>query len=122
MSESENRIFKKIKNDIEKDELDKDVNDRMFSAFATKFRIGYVVVFAAIFVLSVLLIWCVIEFYNAENLYDRIFWGIHFAVVLTLQAFTKLWFWLEMNRVSVLRNIKRLELEISLAKEQTGRC
>jgi len=120
MSESENKIFEEIKKDIEKDELDKDVNDRMLSAFATKFRMGYVTVFAAILVLSGLLIWCAVEFYYAENLYDRIFWGIHFAVVLTLQAFTKLWFWLEMNRVSVLRNIKRLELEITLAKDRVG--
>ena len=120
MSESENKVFEKIKKDIEKDELDKDVNDRMFSAFATKFRMGYVFVFAAIFILSALLIWCVVEFYFAENLYDRIFWGIHLAVILTLQAFSKLWFWLEMNRVSVLRNIKRLELEISLAKGRTN--
>ncbi len=117
MSNSENKIFLKIKRDIEKDELEKDVNDRMFSAFAAKSKIGYIIVVGIIFVLSGMLLWMVIKFYQAEGLYDRIFWGLQAAVVLTCQAFMKLWFWLEMNRISVFRNIKRLELEAALSKD-----
>jgi hypothetical protein len=114
MSDLEDKIFDKIKSDIDKDELDKNLNDRVVSIFAQKTNNLYILVSICVLILSGVLVWLVIKFYNAETVEDMIFWGLHALVALVVQAFGKLWFWLEMNRVSVLRNIKRLELQLAI--------
>lgn len=59
-----------------------------------------------------LLIWCGYEFIMAELVIDKIHWGIWFIVSLFIQAMLKLWFFMEMNRNSTVREIKRLELAV----------
>lgn len=70
-------------------------------------------VFALFF--SVAFIWCGYEFYVAEELMERVFWGVCFLAGLFIQALIKLWTFMEVNRNSLIREMKRLELLISRA-------
>ncbi|WP_262690248.1 DUF6768 family protein [Kordiimonas aestuarii] len=59
------------------------------------------------------MVWCGYRFYVAAGLDDRVFWGIWFIVTLNAQVALKQWQWLEMNRSSMMREIKRLELVVA---------
>ena len=72
----------------------------------------------AIAVMTVALIWCGYQFFMAESVDQRVFWGVWFVITINAQGMLKLWSWMEMNRNSVIREIKRLEIAVS--KLHTG--
>ncbi|GAA6173245.1 hypothetical protein NBRC116592_29150 [Colwellia sp. KU-HH00111] len=53
------------------------------------------------------------QFFISESIDDRIFWGVLLLAFWTGTIGIKIWFWLEMNRNSTLREIKRLELAVA---------
>lgn len=57
--------------------------------------------------------WSGYHFFISENLDDRVFWGVLLLAFCTGTMGIKVWFWLEMNRFSTSREIKRLELAIA---------
>ena len=58
------------------------------------------------------LIWSCFEFCTAVDLDSRVFWGAWFVITMCLQIGLKQWIWMEMNRNSVLREIKRMEVAV----------
>ncbi|WP_440903747.1 DUF6768 family protein [Catenovulum sp. SX2] len=75
-------------------------------------RIWLIIASIAGVIATALLLWCGYEFVMAELVIDKIHWGIWFIVSLFIQAMLKLWFFMEMNRNSTVREIKRLELAV----------
>lgn len=59
-----------------------------------------------------LFIWAGVNFYQAETLDDRVFWGVWFILGVLAQVTLKQWQWMEMNRSHMMREIKRLELAV----------
>lgn len=69
-------------------------------------------------VFVVLAIYCAVEFFAAAEIRDMLVWGAAFYCCVLASMANKLWSWMEMNRNSVTREIKRLELQIAhLASE-----
>lgn len=62
-------------------------------------------IFTAIFILSAY------QFFNSEQ---QLFWAVCFVSSLMMQIAIKLWLFMEMNRQSIMKEIKRSELEIRL--------
>ena len=62
---------------------------------------------------AVLMFWSGYHFFISEGLDERIFWGVLLLAFLTGTMGIKIWFWLEMNRNSTSREIKRLELAVA---------
>lgn len=62
---------------------------------------------------TVLMFWTGYEFYMAELVDHRIFWGIWFIASAMAQIALKTWQWMEMNRANLMREIKRLELAVA---------
>ena len=62
--------------------------------------------------ISVLMIWCGYEFFTATSADDRIFWGFCTLLSAMPQIALKQWQWMEMNRASMMREIKRIEIAI----------
>ncbi|WP_199883002.1 DUF6768 family protein [Pseudoalteromonas sp. T1lg75] len=54
-------------------------------------------------------IYCGYRFYIATEVGDQIFWAVWFIVGLMVQIAVKLWIFMEMNRNSIIREIKRTE-------------
>jgi len=77
--------------------------------------------FAGIVTLIVtgLFIWAGYNFYHAATMDDRLFWGVWFIVGVVGQVTLKQWQWMEMNRSSMMREIKRLELALVSLKKAT---
>ena len=108
--EFEEKVLSQIRADIDQSELDKNTGARLFAIFSTKSWKIYVFTLVVLFAMTGVFIWTTIEFYNAETAEDLFFWGLHALISLFFCAFGEIWIWLEMNRVSVLRDLNRLSL------------
>ena len=64
-------------------------------------------------VTAVFMFWSGYHFFISESLDERIFWGVLLLAFWTGTMGIKIWFWLEMNRNSTSREIKRLEIAVA---------
>lgn len=61
---------------------------------------------------------CAVNFYNAEEIRDMLLWGAGAAFCLSGILGMKIWYWMELQRNALTREIKRLELQVAhLASE-----
>ncbi|WP_430468374.1 DUF6768 family protein [Winogradskyella ouciana] len=60
-----------------------------------------------------LFIYCAIQFFNAEATNDLIKWGIFGTLALMASSMLKLFSWMQMDKKAIIREIKRLELQVS---------
>ena len=67
-----------------------------------------VVVFS--FVFLGLAIYCVVQFFGTDVTKELLAWGIGFLCCMIAVSMFKLWFWMEMQRISITREVKRVEL------------
>ena len=54
-----------------------------------------------------------IRFFRAEATRDLMMWAAACIVCLSAVSMMKVWFWMELNKNSITREIKRLELQIA---------
>lgn len=62
-------------------------------------------------------IWCGVRFFEAESTRELVGWATGFLTFFLWIVMMKLWFWLEMLRNSVTREVKRLELQVALLNQ-----
>tara|TARA_R110002072_G_scaffold96409_8_gene212129 strand:+ start:234 stop:635 length:402 start_codon:yes stop_codon:yes gene_type:complete len=70
------------------------------------------------FAILAVLVWTAVSFFQADAIKDMVFWGISTLFGGVVIVAFELWFWMEMNRNSLLREVKRLELQVSLLREE----
>ncbi len=63
-------------------------------------------------VLFGLTVWCIVRFTGAADVDERLLWGLGALMGFHAVSMLKLWFFMEMNRNSVLREIKRVEAAV----------
>lgn len=115
-----NNIDDLIKHELEKETSEVDellareggLPDMVAAAFKGSLRRWVWLMGFVTLVFTGLLVWTGYEFYMATTVDDRVFWGVWFIVNLVVQSSLKKWSWMEMNRASTMREIKRLELAI----------
>jgi len=66
-----------------------------------------------VLVFFVLFIYCVVQFFNVESTKDLLMWGIGGLMSLSAVSMLKLFAWMQMDKNAILREIKRLELQVS---------
>lgn len=74
-------------------------------------------IFAVAFVLGFVLIYAGWRFFTASATDDYIWWGLVTLAILMMQGFIKEWFYNRMNMISILREIKRLQVQVALNEE-----
>jgi uncharacterized membrane protein YciS (DUF1049 family) len=90
----------------------------VIDVFRTRHRWLAVWVFTAGTVLFLLEFVVAYQFFHAESTRVMIAWATGFVVCAIVIAMTKVWFWLELNKNSLAREIKRLELELANLSRQ----
>jgi hypothetical protein len=60
-----------------------------------------------------LTVWCGYGFFTATDTGDRVFWGVLALAAVHAVSMLKLWFFMEMNRNSVIREVKRMEIALN---------
>ncbi len=80
-----------------------------------KGRQAWTAIIATIAMLMVfaLAAYCAWKFFGAENNIQEIKWGAATWFLMTMIAFMKVWFWMRTESNRVIREVKRLELQIA---------
>jgi len=73
-----------------------------------RFMNGVAMVFT--FVFLGLAIYCAVRFFETDVTKELLMWGFGFSMCVLAVSMLKLWFWMEMQRVAVTREVKRVEL------------
>lgn len=112
----DDRIQKELENeatDIDQLLIDKQgIVGLGMGAFRGGLRRWVILIVALTLLVSAVMVWCGYRFYVAENVDDRVFWGVWFIASLTAQISMKQWTWMEARRVATLREIKRVEIAV----------
>jgi hypothetical protein len=70
-----------------------------------------VIAYILALVLAIAIFYCGYQFFTVPA-EQQLFWGVMLLLAFQAQMGTKLWIWLESNRSSTLRELKRLELAV----------
>jgi len=114
-------IDEKIKRELESDspELDKILVDdeglfsRMSGSFSGGMKYWIMMVYLLTMVVGITFLWTGYRFFISTDLQDQIFWGICFIVALNVQGFLKQFLFMESNRNSIMREVKRVEVAVA---------
>jgi len=79
-----------------------------------------IVIVGYLFILAFLglAVWTAISFFSTPDLAAKLAWGLGFIVCFMAVQMLKIWFWMLVMRNKVLREIKRLELQIARLGEE----
>jgi len=97
------------------------MQEMVTEAFGGRLRGWMLLVGVMTFVFTVLMFFCFYRFFTVEAMEAKIAWafGAVFAGLVVMMQ--KLWWWMEMNKLNVLREVKRIELQIAtLARRLAG--
>jgi hypothetical protein len=87
--------------------------EQVIAAFQGRQRWLAMLSAAATLVVMGLLALCAYQFFQAEQVRSMLAWSTGFLWCLGFIALSKIWFWGEMNKNSLLREVKRLEWEVA---------
>ncbi len=78
-------------------------------------KLGLIAIFATLmtFVLFLGAVYCGWKFFAATAALDASRWGAGAIMLMVMVGFLKIWFWMRMESNRVLREVKRLELQIA---------
>ena len=117
MSDLDDKILKALEADAQRIEKELANSDGLFDMIGGvlkgSMRGWVIVLFFMSFIIFGIFIWCMYMSIMAETTYDQVFWGIWAILAMFGVNNIKIWNWMEMNRISTLREIKRVELAIS---------
>lgn len=71
-------------------------------------------IFAILPIMAGVLFYCVWQLVTAATTDERIVWGVASLAVLTAQGFAKDWLFSRMNMLAILREVKRLQLQVAM--------
>jgi len=96
--------------------------DLVVEMFRSRLRWYGAVFLVMILLFTVLAVICAARFLAAEEVPDMIRWGAGFFLCFGTVLSGKLWYWMQMERVAMTREIKRVELLVAhLAAERGSR-
>ncbi len=75
-------------------------------------------VFAVAIVLGFALLYSVYRAVTADGLEPMVGWGLLSIGLIVMQGFVKEWMFARMNMLTVLREVKRLQVQVALLSEQ----
>ncbi|GJL96571.1 MAG: hypothetical protein DHS20C06_03880 [Hyphobacterium sp.] len=84
--------------------------EQMSGAFQGKLKFWAAYAFAMSFFLFGAAIFCFWQLYQAETTRDLVLWATGVWCAMLSVGLIKIWFWMRMNHLATLREIKRVEL------------
>lgn len=83
-------------------------------SFRGKLRAIVITVFLLVLIFAVILVVCAVNFFTVEDILLKLNWLAVGLTSLIVIGLLRLWYFMELNRLSVIREVKRLELQIAL--------
>jgi hypothetical protein len=92
---------------------EQNILDMTLGVFQGKNKILNILTGAMSFLLFGVFVYCTFKFYNAETTRSMLIYGAASGWSIMSVGLIKLWYWMQMNTNSILREMKRLELQIA---------
>lgn len=64
-------------------------------------------------IIAGMMFWFGYEFFISQTLEDRVYWGFLSVAAIVMSLGIKIWLWMELNRMSTIKEIKRVELAVA---------
>jgi len=124
MSDLDDRIRRALESDADVDPALLPEDPSVWSMIGTIFRgrngwMGFLA-FLYVFAFMGLAVWCGVSFFAAEALGAKLAWGLGCVVCLMFVGHLKLWMYMEMNKRALLREVKRMELQVAILSRRLG--
>jgi len=68
-----------------------------------------------------LAVYCIIQFFNTESTNDLIKWSMAFFFCAMMMSMLKLYSWMQMDKNSIIRELKRLEFQVSILSSKLSK-
>ena len=97
------------------DEFDGDqsMTEMVFDVFrGTQRWLTFLAIFCT-FVFMAASVFGIIQLFKAQETREHILWALGVVLCFITVSMMKIWFWMQMNRNSILREIKRVELQVA---------
>ncbi len=126
MTEFDDKIRQALQ--AESDNVWKDVQEQglfeqALDVMRGKHRFFTVIANVVVAVFLAVMVYCVVRFFDAQTTRTQIAWSVGFLASNMVVAMLKLWFWMQMDKNTVIREVKRLELQVAtlagIIKKQT---
>lgn len=96
------------------DQLDEQsLHEMVVASFQGKMRGFVILVYAGIFLAFVIMLLCGYEMLVVEDGRMRHLYSVGFVMAGLVIAMLKIWYWMELNRLAMTREIKRVELQLA---------
>lgn len=81
-----------------------------------KGKMKWIAIFSAVitFIIFGLTVYCLIHFLQAEDMKGMMLWGMGIISGMLMVSFLKLFHWMQMDKNAILRELKRVELQIGV--------
>ncbi len=78
-------------------------------------------VFVVTFFLAIATFYAIWQFFTVDPVRETVMWGIGVLIGFIATGFTKDWFFSRMNMLTVLREVKRLQVQVAMLSEDRPR-
>ena len=95
--------------------------EQVSATFKSRMRYWVVLVWAMTLVTTGIAVFAAVMFFQSETTRDWILYATVFLWAAMAVGMLKMWYWMEMNRNTHTREIKRVELQIAKLAERLGR-
>lgn len=87
-------------------------------SFTGTFRVTFIFIVILQLIFAGLAIYCAYQMFGAEITNEKIEWLAGTVAFCLSFAIARLWFFMELNRLSLLREMKRLEMQVAFISEK----
>ena len=96
------------------DELDEqNLFDMVIGVFRGKNKWMFIYINVIQVLTFIAFIYCLVQFFNTEETNDLIKWGLAGFLAIFATTMLKLFTWMQMDKNAIIREIKRLEIQVS---------
>ena len=112
------RLIKEALSEEDSEILDRLQEQSLFESLMSNFqgKMKWIAMYSffMILVIFALSIYCLVQFLEAEEIREMLLWGAGMMVGLVMVGMLKMWHWMQMDKNALVREIKRLELQVGL--------
>ena len=97
----------------ENDKIDVNPFRQMNAGFSGKMKWIYIFVMLFTFIFALLMFYSIYNFYYETEIKSLIGWGVAIIVFGIVTQMSKMWYWSELGRNRIIREVKLLELQLA---------
>ncbi|MHC4977024.1 MAG: DUF6768 family protein [Planctomycetota bacterium] len=93
---------------------------QVMMSFRTQNKFLVAWVFIVMFAMMALVIWGFVEFFSTSDASERLAWALMILLPWGGISMLKIWYYMQLDKYSIMREVKRLELQIAQMRKERG--